>query len=108
MITCYIQLIVIILLNLNPFKLLSEFDCIAMEIDQNAIRDAKFKQRQEDMVTTMSTELDKLFDNSNLFQKNGFQQLFTKFASQEGQDSVEWNEIKKPPADSVGKICIEK
>ena len=53
---------------LNPFKLLSEFDCIAMEIDQNAIRDAKFKQRQEDMVTTMSTELDKLFDNSNLFQ----------------------------------------
>ena len=79
-----------------------------MEIDQNTFRDAKFKKRQEDMATTMSTELDKLFNNSNLFQKNGFQQLFTKFVSQEGQDSVEWDEIKKPPADSVGKICIEK
>ena len=79
-----------------------------MEADQNALQEAQLKQRQEDMVTTMSTELDKLFDNSNLFQKNGFQQLFTKFVSQEGQDSVEWDEIKKPPADSVGKICIEK
>ena len=92
------------MVNLNPFKLLSEFDCTAMEIDQNALRDAKFKQRHEDMVTTMSTELDKLFDNSNLFQKNDFQQLFTKFVSQEGQDSVEWDKIKKPPADSVGVI----
>ena len=79
-----------------------------MEIDQNTFRDAKFKKRQEDMATTMSTELDKLFEKSNLLQKNGFQQLFTKFVSQEGQDSVEWDEIKKPPADSVGKICIEK
>ena len=60
------------------------------------------------MATTMSTELDKLFNNSNLFQKNGFQQLFTKFVSQEGQDSVEWDEIKKPPADSVGIILFCK
>ena len=98
----------IILVNLNPFKLVSEFDRTAMEIDQNAQRDAQLKQRQEDMVTTMSTELDKLFDNSNLFQKNGFQQLFTKFVSKEGQDSVEWDEIKKPPADSVGIILYCK
>ena len=79
-----------------------------MDIDQNTLRNAKFKKRQQDMATTMSTELDKLFEKSNLLQKNGFQQLFTKFASQEGQDSVEWNEIKKPPADSVGKILFCK
>ena len=72
MIICYIKLIVIILVNLNPFKLVSEFDCTAMEIDKNALQDAKFKQRQEDMVTTMSTELDKLFDNNNSFQKMAF------------------------------------
>ena len=73
-----------------------------MEADKNALREAKLKQMKEEMVTSMTTDLDKLFENRNSFQKNGFLQLFTKYISQDGQESVEWEEIKKPPPDSVG------
>ena len=72
-----------------------------MEDSQNALREAQLKQRQEDMAASISMELDKLFEKSNLFQKNGFQQLFTKYITQDGHESVVWDEIKKPPPDSV-------
>lgn len=78
-----------------------------MEADQNALRQARLKQRQEEMAASITAELDKLFENSNSFQKNGFQQLFTKYITQDGHESVVWDEIKKPPPDSVS-FQIEK
>ena len=78
-----------------------------MEDSQNALREAQLKLRQADMAALITTELDKLFEKSKLFQKNGFQQLFTKYITQDGHESVVWDEIKKPPPDSVS-IQIEK
>ena len=78
-----------------------------MEGDQNALREAQLKQRQEEMAASINTELDKLFEKCNLFLKNDFQRLFTKYITQDGHESVVWNEIKKPPTDSVS-IQIEK
>ena len=78
-----------------------------MEADQNALQETQLKQRQKEMTASITKELEKLFEKSNLFQKNGFQQLFTKYITQDGHESVVWDEIKKPPPDSVS-IQIEK
>ena len=52
---------------------------------------------------TLALELENMMAN-NAFEKEGFQRLFAKFISQEGQDDVVWNNIEKPLEDSVSKV----
>ena len=60
------------------------------------------------MEATLEEELNAIFEANDSFQKQGFKQLFTKYVYQDGHANVAWEEIKKPPPDSVSDQSFKR
>ena len=60
------------------------------------------------MEATLEEELNAIFEANDSFQKQGFKQLFTKYVYQDGHANVAWEEIKKPPPDSVSNQSFKR
>ena len=64
-----------------------------MESSQNTFSKVKHMISQG-IEATLAMELEKMMVN-NAFEKEGFQRLFAKFISQEGQENIVWEHIEK-------------
>ena len=93
------------LLEINNINTSKSLKGLARQLDMESSQNTFSKVKHmisQDIEATLAMELEKMMAN-NFFEKDGFLRLFEKFISQEGQESVVWEDIEKPLHDSVSK-----